>query len=478
MSGTLVLASNRLAFTRRRAESGSWKSIASAGGMVSTLGPTARLLGAKWVGWSGCSDPSALEGLDNNHDGYLVYPITLSERDIDEYYNGLNNGAIWPLFHGLLNHYRTRNSQWSAQRRVNELFTKEIRRVSDSEDFIWVHDPNLSLVAEMFGPAGRGRMGYYNHIPFPSRDILLRFPWARELVDALLHFSLLGFQTSLDQGNFLEFVRAEWPDARMSPSAMSSEVSIEIGPRTSKTGVFPVCLDYQRFVAGIDEVEVEARAQRIREDFRTPYLLLAVERLDYTKGIVEHLLGIESVLENRPDLRGKLQLIQILVPSRLKVPAYRNLKDEIDRTIGRINSRFAQDGWVPIYCRFASLDSVELAAHYRAADAALITPLRDGQNLVAKEYCAVCRDDAALILSVSCGAAVQLGESALLVHPHHVDEIGKQILCAIEIPPVERCRRMEHLKKLVQSEDVKFWAAAFLESAGATELAMRLRSYR
>ncbi|MFQ6007411.1 MAG: trehalose-6-phosphate synthase, partial [Candidatus Zixiibacteriota bacterium] len=294
---------------------------------------------------------------------------------------------MWPLFHDLLGYCTFDAAKWNMYIEVNRKFAKAIAEQVEPDTFIWVHDYQFMLVGHFLREMNVDRkINFFLHIPFPSRDLFRRLPWKNEIMQSLLEYDSLGFQTQHDRHNFIQCVKVFVPGSTVKTYTRESIVSYE--GRTIKLGHYPISIDFDEFNQGAKTKEVADAAWFIHENLPGRKLVLGLDRLDYTKGIPERFLAFERMLEKYPSVHGKICLIQIVVPSRLKVPEYRELKESLDRLAGRINSRFSCHGWVPIHYMFRSLDRIQLLGHYRACEIALITPLRDGMNLIAKEFCA------------------------------------------------------------------------------------------
>jgi trehalose-6-phosphate synthase len=327
-----------------------------------------------------------------------------------------------------------------------------------------VHDYHLMYVAEALRERSvRGRLTFFLHIPFPPHDIFAKLPQQQRLLRALLQFDLLGFQTRRDLRNFLQCVRRVMPGAKI---VLRRDLQlIRFEKREVCAGSFPIGIDFASFEKGTTSNAVACRAQQLRAAFPDCQLMLGVDRLDYSKGIPERLRAFRTALERYEELRERVVLIQVVVPSRVEIPKYHEFKQRIDRLVGDINGRFSTSSWLPVRYHFRSLDRDELLAHYRACEIALVTPLKDGMNLVAKEYCA-CRIDrnGVLILSQFAGAAEQLKRGALLVNPYDIEQVADTILKAYRMSRRERSTRMKHMRHTVSNENVFQWVDSFLKA--------------
>lgn len=471
----MVIVSNRLPIVLRESN-GQWTMQKGSGGLVTALSPILENRGGLWVGWTGITktmpigeikkvlDPFSLES------GFRLLPVFLTEEERDLFYYGLSNEVIWPLFHDLQTRCRFDPGYWDAYLAVNRKYARTIERHVREGDFIWIHDYHLIPLAEELSRKGfEGNLAFFLHIPFPPPDIFVKFPWRKDLLRALLHYGFIGFQTLRDRRNFTDCLRVFFPETRI--EGRGPIIRILIGDVETRAGHLPISVDAEEFIRISRSKEVTERTQAIRNDFGQRRLLFSVDRLDYTKGIPEKLKGFRHALREFPELKGTVTLIQQLVPSRETVPAYHVLKEEIDRLVGQINGEFSTGDWVPIVYRYQPMDRPELIAHYRAADVGLITPLKDGMNLVAKEYVLSQADNrGVLVLSEFAGSAMQLGESCLLVNPYSVKEIAEAIVGALSMPGEEKKRRLRNMRKTLRHHDVFWWVRNFLRASAGREL--------
>jgi trehalose 6-phosphate synthase/phosphatase len=391
----------------------------------------------------------------------------LGETERDEFYYGYSNEVIWPLFHDLQNFCNFEPAYWQAYKEVNKRYADAIARSAQPDDFIWVHDYHLMYVAQALREQSlfkkRSGLTFFLHIPFPPYDIFSKLPQQQQLLRALLQFDLLGFQTRRDVRNFMQCVRRVMLDAKVVPRRDLQLIRFE--KRQIRVGHFPIGIDFDSFENGARSDGIEQRAQRLRVTFPGCQLILGSDRLDYSKGVPERLRAFRTALERHPELRGRVVLIQVVVPSRVQIPKYHEFKDRIDRLVGDINGRFSTSTWLPVQYHFRCLDRDDLLAHYRGCDIAFVTPLKDGMNLVAKEYCA-CRidNDGVLILSQFAGAAEQLKPDALLVNPYDVEQMADTMSKAFGMSEAERVTRMKRMRRVVRNENVFWWVDSFLKA--------------
>src|SRR5438034_1636986 len=463
----LIVVSNRLPFALASTGEDLWTVTPAVGGLVSAIEPVLRERGGTWIGWPGIAGEIPKEPLveATRYAGYKVVPVSLSETERDEFYYGYSNEVIWPLFHDLQNFCNFEPAFWQAYKQVNVRYADAIAQSAQPDDFIWVHDYHLMYVAQALREQSVDRklsaLTFFLHIPSSPYDIFVKLPQQQRLLRALLQFDLLGFQTRRDLRNFLQCVRRVIVYAKVVPRRELQLIRFE--KREIRVGHFPIGIDFTSFEKGARSDTVEQRAQRLRVSFPGFQLILGSDRLDYSKGIPERLRAFRTALERHPELRGRAVLIQVVVPSRVEIPRYHEFKQRIDRLVGDINGRFSTSNWLPVQYHFRCLDHDDLLAHYRGCDIAFVTPLKDGMNLVAKEYCA-CRidNDGVLILSQFAGAAEQLKPGALLVNPYDIEEMADTILKAFRMSQVERSGRMKRMRHVVRKENGFWWVDSFL----------------
>ncbi|MBC7221237.1 bifunctional alpha,alpha-trehalose-phosphate synthase (UDP-forming)/trehalose-phosphatase [Candidatus Bipolaricaulota bacterium] len=459
----VIIVSNRLPVTAKQ-EEGTVQFVPSVGGLATGLRSVHAAGEGLWVGWPGIA-ADALRGKETAvcrdlADVHCV-PVFLTARDVRDYYGGFSNRTVWPLFHYFTQHATYDRGHWDAYRRVNERFAAATAEVARPGDTVWVQDYHLMLVPALLrARLPDVRIGFFLHIPFPSYEVFRLLPWRREILEGLLGADLVGFHTHDYVGHFLDAVHA-----LLGRGHASGEV--DGGERPVRADAFPMGIDYDRFRTAAEAPAARREAGRIRRHVGDRKVILSVDRLDYTKGVLERLEAFDLFLAENPAWRERVTLIFLLVPSRTRVEEYRDLKRQIDERVGRINGRHGSVGWVPIWYLYRSVPFERLVALYRAADVALVTPLRDGMNLVAKEYVASQVDgDGVLVLSEFAGAAQELGE-ALLVNPNDVPGLARAIGEALELPKRERVERMRRMQERVAAHTVEAWAADFLAELGA-----------
>src|SRR6476660_7850345 len=463
----LIVVSNRLPFALDSIGEDLWTVTPATGGLVSAIEPVLRERGGTWIGRPGSVGeiPAKPLAKARRNAGYKIVPVALSETERDEFYYGYSNQVIWPLFHDLQNFCNFEPAYWQAYKEVNKHYADAIARSAQPDDFIWVHDYHLMYVAQALRERSQSQnlsaLTFFLHIPFPPYDIFSKLPQQQGLLRALLQFDLLGFQTRRDVRNFMQCVRRVISDAKVVPRRGLQLIRFE--KREIRVGHFPIGIDFQSFENRASVDTVTRKSEELRATFPDCQLILGSDRLDYSKGIPERLRAFRTALDRYPELRGRVVLIQVVVPSRVQIPRYHEFKQRIDRLVGEINGCFSTSTWIPVQYHFRGFEREELVAHYRACDIAFITPLKDGMNLVAKEYCA-CRtdEDGALILSQFAGAAEQLKPDALLVNPYDVELMADTIVKTFRMSPTERTARMKRMRRMVRKENVFWWVDSFL----------------
>jgi trehalose 6-phosphate synthase len=382
--------------------------------------------------------------------------MDLSERDVNLFYTAFANQALWPLLHGFTDRVVIRQDAYRAFRRVNRKFAEGLYPLLREGDLVWVHDYHLiTLGAELRRLGWEGKMGFFLHVPFAPVDTFAILPWARQILESMFSYDLIGVQTRRYAQNLTESLREEFPDI-VTGGAMTYH------GRTSSVSVHPIGIAPGRFEEWAAESVGSQPARLLDRISLGRRLILGVERLDYTKGIPERLLAFENLLERFPSLRRRVSLVQISVPSRSQVPEYVLEKERVDQLVGRINGRFAESDWLPVHHLFRSYTQRELAGFYRRADVCLVTPLRDGMNLVAKEFVASQGDPpGVLVLSRFCGSAETMRD-ALMVNPYDIEGTAMAIRRALDMSGGERRRRWEGLVSGVRSQTAQAWTEGFI----------------
>lgn len=460
-TGRIIVVSNRGPFRFRKITEG-FRSDRTIGGLVSALDPLLRRTGGTWVAWDdefrkGDALGSRVK-VPLQQPKYVFKRLQLSERDVKLFYQGFSNRALWPLSHYFLDRCEFDIDQFEHYRKVNDLFANAANEESEEGDTIFVQDYHLSLVPSTLRRLGtKARIAFFWHIPFPPWDVFRILPWRERIMRGLLDADLIGFHTRSYVRHFAtsaaKLFGAKWDE---------STETLYVGDRSLRVRACPLGIEFDEYERLALLPETQKRAATIRRKLGTPIIILGADRVDYSKGILERMAGIQRFLELYPQYRGEISFVQIAVPSRTEVPEYRTIMRAIDETVGRINGRFSEEGWTPIHYYSRAFPRQRLAAYYLSADIALLTPLRDGLNLIAKEYVA-CKPDGngTLILSEFAGAAEEM-EDALIVNPYNVDEVAQKLKIAAEMSSEERRRRMHLLREHASAHDINWWRDEFL----------------
>ncbi|MDI9387946.1 MAG: trehalose-6-phosphate synthase [Synergistota bacterium] len=472
----LLIVSNRLPVTLST-EEGRLAGRPASGGLVNALSPALKNKGGVWAGWPGTLEdtpPAALGGILRRvsaESGYRLLPVNLTSEDLDSFYSGFSNSVLWPLFHDLQGRCDFNPSFWDGYMAANEKFAKVLLRHMKEGDYVWVNDYHLIPLGRMLREKRPGlKVSFFLHIPFPSVDIFMKMPQRRHILSQLTSYSFVGFQTMRDRRNFIDCLKVFYPEMKV--SGRGNVVRVRKKDEAFLVGAVPISIDFRSFSALASSKSVIARSREIQKEITADRYLLGVDRLDYSKGIPERLRGFQRFLQLNPEHRERVSMMQVVVPSRETVGEYLDLKQEIELLISRINGEYSTTRWVPVHWRYGSVSREELAALYRGADMALVTSLKDGMNLVCKEYCA-CKTDArgVLILSEFAGAAIQLAKGALLVNPYDVDAVASAIAEGLSMVEQERRRRMRWLRKTIARNDVFRWVDDFLRASVGKKLA-------
>ena len=474
-NGRLLIVSNRLPIVISK-ENDEYHATPSSGGLITALAPVLKNRGGVWIGWPGPAKPeeqvgfNAILSKESRSTGFSLCPIYLSEEEMKLYYEGFANEIIWPLFHDLQSECRFDPTYWNATQEVSLKFAKTIHEKLKPRDFIWIHDYHLILVGQELRKLGvTEKMGFFLHIPFPSSDTFIKLPWRFQILRALLEYDLVGFQTLRDQRNFMQCVKRLLPDVKTKNNHYFH--ICQINAREVRVGAFPISIDFQEFSKMAAEKEVVDQAWKNYENLKGQKIVFSCDRLDISKGISYRLEAIRHLLKHHPELHEKVTFFQVIIPSRTEIPKYQDLKKEIDRLVGEINSQFSKTGWVPIQYLFRSISRKELVAYYRISEVALITPVKDGMNLVAKEYVASnITENGVLILSEFSGAAIQLQHGAFLINPYDIEGLSSTIYTALTLPQADCRKRMRKMRRLVRRHDVFEWVRTFLNAAISKEL--------
>ena len=461
-SADLVVVANRLPVDRFVADDGEVTWRRSPGGLVSALEPVMRENSGAWIGWPGDTGevPEAFED-----EGLTLVPVALSDQEVAEFYEGFSNDTLWPLYHDLVAKPSFHREWWESYVRVNQRFAEAAARFAAKEATVWVQDYQLQLVPAMLRELRPDlRIGFYLHIPFPPAELFSQLPWRRQILEGLLGADLVGFQLSGAAQNFVRLVRQ-----RVGHKTHRDSVYLPDG-RVVLAKAFPISIDTAGFEELARSEPVAKRAQQIRHDLGDPKIVfLGIDRLDYTKGIYARLRAFGELIADGHFTVEDVVFVQVATPSRERVVQYRKLRDDIDRLVGRVNGDLGRIGRPAISYLHSSFPREELAALYLAADVMVVTPFRDGMNLIAKEYVACRYDDTgALVLSEFAGAAEELRQ-AYLVNPYDINGMKATMLRAHQAAPKDLTRRMRAMRKTVSENDVAHWASTFLDQLSGSQ---------
>ncbi|HEY5753543.1 MAG TPA: bifunctional alpha,alpha-trehalose-phosphate synthase (UDP-forming)/trehalose-phosphatase [Chthoniobacterales bacterium] len=464
----LIVVSNRLSFSLKHSENG-YKFTPSCGGLATALSGYIQRQREEdphfdciWVGWPGgavASEDEARLKTQALRD-HRAYPVFLSAEDMERFYNGFCNATLWPLFHYFPNYARYEEDHWQTYVRVNRLFCEAVSGIAEPGDVFWIHDYHLLLLPRMLRERLQdASIGFFLHIPFPSFEVFRQLPtrWRRQILEGMLGADLIGFHTQDYTQYFLHSVfRTLGHEHHLGQITMAGEVR--------RAEAFPIGIDFDKFMTAANSKQVAADRAEIEQGLRWRRVILSVDRLDYSKGILHRLRGYEALLESSPEWRGRVAFILAVVPSRVEVERYQRMKHDLDELVGQINGAYGTVDWVPIIYQYRQLGFTELVTLYNLAPVALITPLRDGMNLVAKEYLASKPDGTGvLILSEMAGVARELGE-ALQINPNHRGEIAEALKEALCMSVDEQVRRNRPMQERLKAYDDKRWVSNFLSA--------------
>ncbi|PPK86650.1 trehalose 6-phosphate synthase/phosphatase [Neolewinella xylanilytica] len=456
----LVIISNRLPITVNRTD-GELHYHPSAGGLATGLNSLDDSYNKIWIGWPGqdITNEWEREAIRNDLMKRSLVPVFLTEREIDLYYEGYSNKTIWPHFHYFTEYTVYDDEMWAAYQEVNFKFFQAVENVLREDDMVWVHDYQLMLLPAMIRDKfPKISIGFFLHIPFPSYEVFRILPWRKEILDGILGSDQVGFHTFGYMRHFLS--------AAYRITGYEHEFGrLSIGDRQVNVDVFPMGIDYEKYAHPDVDAQSDQSSGEIRKLHASRKIVLSVDRLDYTKGIPNRIRAFGQFIRNNPEYIGKVNLIMIVVPSRANVPQYQSLKTEVDILVSQVNSEYSTFDWMPIHYYYRSLNFAALTTLYKEADIALITPLRDGMNLVAKEYVAAKEESkrGVLILSEMAGAVYELNDGAITVNPQSSQDIQDALVKALEMSVEEQRERMIEMQEKLRQYDVKHWAATFIK---------------
>ena len=464
--GKTIIVSNRMSTSVSRTQDG-FAYTPSVGGLATGLSSLHEQEDSLWIGWSGLpadtlSDDERASIEETLRRDHKSVPVDLSTDDLNRFYYGFCNNIIWPLFHYFPTYATYDDDLWESYREVNERYFDRVREYLEPDDVVWVQDYQLMLLPAMLKKhQPDAQVGFFLHIPFPSYEIFRLLPWREDVLTGLLGADLVGFHTYDYARHFLSSVRRLL-------GYDHDLANVRYEDRMVRVDVFPMGIDYEKYANAVNLPEVQEQMQKVRADRPAEKLILSVDRLDYTKGIPQRLRGYARFLEKHPDYRGKVSMVIIVAPSRTAVPQYQELKREVDELVSVINGRFSTISWTPIHYFYRTFPFEHLSALYAEADVLLVTALRDGMNLIAKEYIAAKRDEpGVIVVSETAGVARELSE-AIIVNPSSVEDIADGLTQALEMPPEEQVARNGRMQKRLSRYDIHYWAQDFVSKLAAT----------
>ena len=453
-----IIISNRLPV--KIESNGALSTKPSEGGLATGLGSVYKKGNNLWIGWPGIalSKKSDKDYIRTQLKKDNMLPVFLSEKEVKDFYEGFSNETLWPNFHYFNEFTKYDEALWKAYIKVNQKFCNTVIKYIDEGDKIWVHDYQLLLLPAMIREEfPHISIGFFQHIPFPSYETFRNIPWRRELLEGMLGSDLVGFHTYDDMRHFLSSVNRI-------VGMSNSHGQIDLPDRIVSVDIFPMGIDFDKYAKAATHANTKAREVRYRSNLGNKHLILSIDRLDYSKGIPQRLKAFEMFLEKYPEYEGQASLLMLVVPSRDEVEKYKEIKDEIELLVGRINGKYGRINWTPVYYFYRSLPLYALSAFYVMSDVALVTPIRDGMNLVSKEYIASKQRRAGvLILSEMAGASKELSD-AILVNPSDLNQIVEALHSALTMPEEEKIRRLESMQKTIKTYNVHHWVNLFMES--------------
>ncbi|UCE06418.1 MAG: bifunctional alpha,alpha-trehalose-phosphate synthase (UDP-forming)/trehalose-phosphatase [bacterium] len=455
----MLIVSNRLPISVQKRK-GRFNYLPSAGGLATGVSSFYQSYQSLWIGWPGITTSILTEKqeIESKLKSENMYPVFLTKHQIEKYYEGFSNKTIWPLFHYFTQHTIYDKAFWEAYYHVNNIFCDEVLRLAKDDDIIWIHDYQLMLLPGLIrNKLPSATVGFFVHIPFPSFELFRSLPWRKAILNGMLGADLIGFHT-------YDYVRHFISAVTRLLGIDHTFGNLMLEDRVIKVDSFPMGIDFDKFANASQKSVIKREIGKIRNKIGDHKIILSVDRLDYSKGILQRLKAFDLFMDANPEYRGKLILILLVVPSRSKVEHYRKLKEAVDELVGFINGKYGNLGWTPIWYLYRSLPFNLLSALYNVADIALVTPFRDGMNLIAKEYIASKTDGkGVLILSEVAGAADELGE-ALAVNPNDIDDIKNALEQAFSISETAQVKQNRGMQERLARYDVNRWAEDFIDT--------------
>ncbi len=449
-------------------ENGEYKAKVSPGGLITTLSQSIKGKSVKWFGWYGFEKFSKhIEELiieEGKKKGLNLFPISLSKEEIYNFFNMFSNGVIWPLFHSFTQYCRFNEDYWHFYKKANEKFARKILKHIDKDTVLWVHDYHFFLLPKYIKEKNKNvKINFFLHIPFPSPEIFLKLPWRKEIIDGFLNFDFAGFHTQIDKENFINCVKHFY---NVKEEKADYFTDIYIQGKKIRLASIPISIDFNFYDKSARKKETVKIFKDLKEKYKDKHLIISVDRIDYTKGLVEKLNGYRRFLEKYPEYREKVVLMISTAPNVKKLPEYENLEKEFHHKIAEINGSLGTENWRPVLFINRRLSLEELTAYYRTADISLITPIKDGLNIVCKEYAASNVDlNGAVILSEFAGASTEIGDFVYLVNPNDIENIADTIKKVIEEKQEIKKEKMENLRKHINKFNIYWWAETYFKIA-------------
>ncbi len=432
----------------------------SPGGLVTALKQALKKRQAIWIGWAGVNRLNKqLKELiikEGTKEGFILYPVPFTDEERKDFFDGFSNGIIWPLFHTFQAYARFEPSYWNAYKSVNRKFAQIIKRVVHRDDLIWVHDYHFFLLPEYLKKFGvKNKTAFFLHIPFPSPEMFFKIPWRIDLLKGLLQYDLIGFHTYIDRKNFLDCINELIENVNIQIKEPVTQISYN--GKTVKIGVFPISVDFDYY---------EREAQKAKPLDRRRKIILGIDRLDYTKGLIHKLRAYRLFLQKYPEFHCKVKLVQAVAPNIKKLPEYDQLKVEFEHLVSNINGKFGTDRWTPVQYISRRIEFEKLIRYYRYSDVCWVNSIKDGMNLVGKEYAAANIDErGVLLLSEFAGAATELHNNCILVNPYDIEGTAYAIYRALTMSSEKKNLMMKRLRKHIRRFNIGWWSNAFLETA-------------
>jgi len=458
----IILVSNREPYIHERKQHNITVKR-SFGGLVTALDPLIQEHGGTWVAWgSGTADFEVCNKENKikvppTKEKYYLKRVPISDKEESLFYKGYANSVLWPLFHIFVEKVKVNDEYWNMYYKINERFADSVIEEIDTQSLIWIHDYHLALVPEFIRKKyPEAKIAYFWHIPWPPWEVFGTLPHRSQIIQGLLNSDILGFHTKSYVNNFIQCCNKRI-------NIRTEKNYVQLNKHETKVISAPLGIDYASYeYNSVQNDEVRREKKKLRNAYDVDSLILGIDRLDYTKGILNRLRSFEYFLEKNPDFHEKVIMVQIATPSRYEIDEYHNMKKNIDETVGRINARFRTADWIPVHYFYRRIPQNLLLAYYQVSDIALLTPIRDGMNLIAKEYIASRKNHAVLILSEFAGASEELNE-AIIVNPYDIVSTADALKTAITMPLEEKKNRFQELKKKVKKMDSTWWLNNFLE---------------